>query len=337
MSDTSSTGTIFFFHGADTASSRAKVADVRKTFVERYGETDVDVLEGVDLDSAAELRALAGTRPFFGQKRLIIVRNLSASRSPKVKDEITSALDRYRESPVVLVFHESRGFDKKERQAAFFRRLSSEKYALEFAAPTPMALARRITEALGAEGISVDPHAAVTLGQDLASDPARVPQEIEKLALYKLGDSTPLSAEEVQLLVRPETASNVFALSDALGAKNAAAAAREYSRLLAHGEGGMRLLSMLVSHVRALLVGKDLLEHGSGEQPAAQALASGLRLHPFVAKKAVAQARNFSFAELAQLFHRLKELDVAAKTGKAEVNGGLLDLLVESAGISRAR
>lgn len=331
MSATTAQGTIVFLHGGDAGASWAKVEEIRRTFVAKYGDTDIDMLEGAQLGSAAELKALVETRPFFGVKRLVIVRGLSAARSPAIKKDVTDSLDRYRESPVVLVFHEARAFEKKDRTTAYFKKLSAEKYAHEFLPPTPGTLARKITATLAAEGVTMAPDAAALLAQDLVSDLRRVPMELAKLTDYKRGDATPITADDVELLVRPSVASNVFALADGLGAKDPAAMTREYLRLLANGDAGQRLLAMVVTHTRALLLARDGLDRGGTPDAVANTLSREVPLHPYVAKKSVQQARNFTREELTVLFHRLKELDVATKTGRAEADGALLDLLIETA------
>jgi len=59
--------------------------------------------------------------------------------------------------------------------------------------------------------------------------------------------------------------------------------------------------------------------------------ASTLKIHPFVAEKAFAQAQNFSADELAGAIVRLAELDAAAKGGSKlpadlELERALIDI-----------
>ena len=328
MATTQTKGTIIFLYGSDTASSKLKLDAIRQKFIDRYGETDVEIIDGETLSSPARLIELIETRPFFGEKRMIIIKNILQAKSISLKNEIASNLIRYKESPAVVVFYETKDFSPKSKPHRLFSALAKEPYAQDFAPPTPINLSRKLKAAFEARSIQAEPAALALMSQELAADPARVPNEIEKLAMYKADDNTPLSIDDVQLLVRPHLATNIFALIDAVGAKNQPAIIKEFTKLKDADEGGLRLLGMIISHARNLLVIKDSLERGIKLEE----ISRRLKIHPFVAKKTAAQANNFNLTELKKFFHALKELDVAFKTGGvSSIDGGLLDLLVETA------
>jgi DNA polymerase III delta subunit len=66
-----------------------------------------------------------------------------------------------------------------------------------------------------------------------------------------------------------------------------------------------------------------VIDNGGGESQAVQALG----VHPYVAGKALIQARRFSLSALEKIYHRLLEIDEAAKTGRMPLELGI-DLLV---------
>jgi DNA polymerase III delta subunit len=73
----------------------------------------------------------------------------------------------------------------------------------------------------------------------------------------------------------------------------------------------MRIIASLVSHVGRVRRCQKLAEEGIRAKDAAPQL----KMHPFAAEKAFAQAGNFSAEELGDALIRLAELDAAAKGG----------------------
>jgi DNA polymerase III delta subunit len=73
----------------------------------------------------------------------------------------------------------------------------------------------------------------------------------------------------------------------------------------------MRIIGSLVNHVGRVRRCQKLAEEGVRPKDAA----ARLKMHPFVAEKAFAQAANFSAEELGDVLVRLAQLDAAAKGG----------------------
>jgi DNA polymerase III delta subunit len=73
----------------------------------------------------------------------------------------------------------------------------------------------------------------------------------------------------------------------------------------------MRIVASMVGHVGRVRRCQRLAEEGVRPRDAA----GSLKMHPFAAEKAFAQAANFSAEELGQAIVRLAELDAASKGG----------------------
>ena len=73
----------------------------------------------------------------------------------------------------------------------------------------------------------------------------------------------------------------------------------------------MRMIASMVSHVGRVRRCQRLADQGIRPRDAA----GRLKMHPFAAEKAFAQAANFSPEELASAIVRLAELDAASKGG----------------------
>ncbi|MEX1357245.1 MAG: hypothetical protein WD981_01340, partial [Gaiellaceae bacterium] len=113
---------------------------------------------------------------------------------------------------------------------------------------------------------------------------------------------------------RAET--SIFALTDAWGRRDVAAALTATEELLERSDRPrrdelLRLAGLLANHVGRVRRCQALAEEGVRPRDAA----GRLKMHPFAAEKAFAQAQNFSVDELREATVRLAALDLALKGG----------------------
>jgi DNA polymerase III delta subunit len=89
-------------------------------------------------------------------------------------------------------------------------------------------------------------------------------------------------------------------------------AAKLMDRLLAQGETEVSLLSRLQSHIRGLLVARELSSAG---QTTKDRLSRELGIHPFAAAKILSQSRYHERPELERLYIWLIDADERLKKG----------------------
>jgi DNA polymerase-3 subunit delta len=148
-------------------------------------------------------------------------------------------------------------------------------------------------------------------------------QEIEKLLLYANGE--PVTKKDVRALVSLAREASVFDLVDYVGRRETDKALRLLHHLLDEDQHPLRLLAMLTRQVRILI---QVSELQAGNMTPDQ-IAKRLKLHPYVVKKGLAQATNFTLSQLEEAYALLVNTDWKIKTG--EMGDELaLDLLVVS-------
>jgi len=135
-------------------------------------------------------------------------------------------------------------------------------------------------------------------------------QEIEKLISFK--KNRPITQEDINLLVSGKIKSNIFNLVDAMGTKNRKSALRLLNNELISGTSVIQLLGMIVRQFRILLEIKETLKNDS--QISKREISLKLNLHPFVAQKALEQARNYTLGELKNIYKKLLSIDIKTKT-----------------------
>jgi DNA polymerase-3 subunit delta len=128
------------------------------------------------------------------------------------------------------------------------------------------------------------------------------------------GEVLEISEADVKELVRGHFEENIFALTDAIGSRQHALAAKLLEEELRSGANEIYLLSMIIRQIKIILQISSALKAGITERR----LAGELKLNSYVAQKAAAQARNFSPEQLKKMLSDLIEIDYKAKTGRGE-------------------
>jgi DNA polymerase-3 subunit delta len=139
--------------------------------------------------------------------------------------------------------------------------------------------------------------------------------EVDKLSTWAAPD-TPITLRDVQQLAAGRAETAIFAITDAWGRRDVGATLRSTEELMERSHRPrsgelMRIIGSMVGHVGRVRRCQKLAEEGVRPRDAA----ASLKMHPFVAEKAFAQAANYSAEELADAIVRLSELDAASKGG----------------------
>jgi DNA polymerase-3 subunit delta len=338
---------ILFLYGEDTYRLKQKLKDMKEKYISAsLGDTNLAVLDGKTV-TADDIIRQALAYPFLAKSRLVIVENLlmsakktSEGKATKTKEEkpgkvvttqekIGEFLPKVPES-TILVFAESGSPDKR---SSLFKKLSKLKMAQEFQPLDEPGVKKWIREEVNRFGGQIAPDATEKLYEYVGADLWRLSNEIRKLSDYRLQTTageqksevrSPIAVPDVELLVRPQTSSDIFALIDAVASRSSKKALHELHQLLDNGQNELYILSMIVYQYRNLLIVKDLTVRGANSQ---WEMAKRAGLHPFVAGKSLNLVRNYTMDELKNIYRMLFENDLAIKTGRVEPQTAL-DLLI---------
>ena len=171
-----------------------------------------------------------------------------------------------------------------------------------------------VGEQFARAGANADGGACRALIEIVGDDLDELTSEIEKLATWAGAEQITAAVVEQLAAGRAETA--IFSLTDAWGRRDVGAVLRAAEEIMershrARSSELMRIIASLVSHVGRVRRAQRLADEGIRARDAA----SQLKVHPFAAEKAFAQAANFSAEELNDALIRLAELDARAKGG----------------------
>jgi len=293
-------------------------------------EARPDGLTQTDLDerTIAEVIDDARSLSLFARERVIWVASAELAlpkrlTAPSEEEEGVkgpeSPLLGYLKAPTpgtVVVFECSR-FDfnaddrpKMERVEKFF---SSVRDVVEFRQFTPEAsrfLAQQMAKKLQLRMAGAE---LAALLDSVAGDANRLAAEMEKLSLY-VGVERPVTMEDIRALVPNASQSTIFALVNALGKRDRAAALRSLDILVREGEYLPLALTFLSTLFRLALAAKEG-RVTSAQQAQAFFQRLGVRMWRDRAEQVVATAAAFSQQHLGQALAAIYETDKKFREG----------------------
>lgn len=301
----------YIFHGDDDFSRNETLQGI----LARLGDPamlELNTTRFNGLVPFAELQQACSAMPFLAPVRVVLVANLFVSKPDrafidKLADFLPQLPDFTR-----LFFLESQALPANHR---VLKLATAEKsgYVRRFDRPQGNELMKWIQNRAAEKGGRFSPRAANFLAANAGNDLQLLENEVEKLVLYK-GEAE-VEEADVQLLSPYAAEASIFDLVDALGGRDARRAATLFQQKLAEGTDPFYLFTMFVRQFRLLIQVKEMAEGGSQ----AAAIASELRLHPFVGNKLLQQSRGFSLPQLEQIYRYLLQIDVGSKTGQTDL------------------
>ena len=180
----------------------------------------------------------------------------------------------------------------------------------EFEAPKAREMPRVLVSEAQRLGFRLDPAAARMLVERMGTNPQRLRNELERLALWA-GEGGEVSLAALEEMVADTSETAVWSLSDALIEGNSAAALRIGERLIGQGENVTGLIYGLASRLRGACAAAAQLEEGI---PPKQ-VESSLKMHPYAAKQLVSRLRDANLADLRLATETLADLELWCRGG----------------------
>ena len=308
----------YIFHGDDEHSQTETLADLTSKLGDSSMlDLNTNRFEGRQV-TFSELQHACNSIPFLADKRLVIVKDLFTHKAA-FQDDLLAYLPDIPET-TRLVFLESKSLTK--RHPAYKLAESHEKgFIREFKRLEGGALEQWVRERVKTAGGQIQPYAAHLLATNAGNDLRLLDNEVEKLVLYKGQDM--IEVEDVSLLCPYVAEASIFDLVDALGERDGKKAAQLITKKFQEGTDPFYLFAMFIRQFRLLIQVRELSEDG---RPPPE-IAKTLKLHPFPTGKLYQQSKNFSMAQLEQIYDHLLDIDIGVKTGRTDLVTAL-DLLV---------
>jgi len=278
---------------------------------------NLTIVHGRDL-KGHELIEQARTLPVFASHRLVVIRNVHEAPADQLE-----AFAAYLDDPVPETFLliTAAGIDKRRK---FFQKFAQVGEIIEFRRLFDNQLPQFIRERAREAGRTFTAPAIKLFCRRVGNNLAEVVGELDKLVSYA-GDREFFEEADVAAVVSDTRVENVFALTDAIGTGDHAAALRLLQRLLDDGQPPLVILSMLIRHFRQLWKARELLEQGVPQKE----LPRRIGINPYFVGSLLTQAQQYSDRQLREAFPRLLAVDLALKSGgdpRAQLEGLIFTL-----------
>jgi len=316
---------LFLFTGEETFLLHQQIQAWKEAFRKRFeGDLNLATIDGATTEES-EIISQIETMPFLADKRLIFIENLPEAAKASAKDsddkedeeekpakgaqKLLDYLEKISETSAVVFVQ-----PKPDKRKSLYKKIVQLGEVKEFNPLSGAALNQWIRQQAATYKVPIDPGTTGYLVDQVGENLWRLDHEIQKLASFTEG--RPITRETIDQLVIPSLESNIFHLTDALGAKDHRKAIQNLHRTVAAGENLRQVFYMVVRQFRLLLQVAGYLSNYPNTTP--QSLASSLKMHPFVARNTLGQVKQFSLVELKAAYRKLLELDLAMKTSKIQ-------------------
>ncbi len=305
-------------------------------FAARFPDRSTAEMNTARLDARSvswdDLNNAVGSMPFLASHRLVLLSHPSGRWStPELRQKFIEFLEKVPETAKLILWEpaESEGWGMgggrrdldKHWLAPWLKKsgLGVEYYPQ----PSADAMPQWIMQNAKSQGGDFNRAAANKLAEMVGEDTRQAAQEVAKLLTY-VNWQRAVTASDVEALTPFTAEADIWKLVDALSTGNGRIALQLLHRYVEH-EGAFYAWSMIIRQFRLTLLAREVLDRGGGQVEAQKAL--GLRGFP--AQKALDHARRFSMKTLERIYHRLLEIDEAAKTGRMPLDLGMELLVAE--------
>lgn len=292
---------IYLFFGKDTFRLKRKVKEWIEEWKKKNGQEGLVRLNGKDIDFAV-LKSEVLSYSMFSAKKFIIVEN--AWENTKLKELIVEDSS-LASSENIILFVE---YDfKPGKNDALFNYASKNGKTEQFDILEGKDLIKWIVTEAEKMKVEIKNPIAEELAKYSKGNLWQINQELQKLSNYVMAEKRKeILSSDIDKLVDKAEDANIFAITDAIGARNKKTALLMIDNYLKNNGIVLVLFATIATHLKNLLIVK--------ESPSASA--SELGMAPFVKMKCASQAKNFEFEELKKIFDFLVELDRKMKVGQ---------------------
>lgn len=258
-------------------------------------EFAVEVFE--DFSEPDEILAVLDTPSFFSELKLVLVKEAS-----KANDKLIERLGAYLADPnpssvlAVVVSDDS------------FKSLYKAGEQVVCNHPDAPEASRFVVSEVQKNGFEITPPAVRLLVEYTARDLARANSELWKL--YAFSENKKITDADVKALVAPDTEFQIYELTNALSRGDNKKVLAVYNALLARGEKGATLLSLLENQYRRVF--HTALNQGKRDEE----IAAYFGVKPYSVKVARDVAARYTQQSLKKIVDMLTELEYSFKSGK---------------------
>ena len=274
--------------------------------------------------SEDELNNAVNSIPFLAKQRLVLLANPSARyNKAEARKKYLEFIEKMPDSTRLVMYEFVEPRDAEKHWLNKWAEKTKLAQTQAFMSPRVKDMSGWILNETKNQNGQIEKAAADKLVEMVGADTRQAAQEISKLLAY-VNWARPIKVADVEAVSIVTAGPDIFAMVDALASGNGKSAQKLLHRLL-ENEDAFSVWGMVVRQFRLLLLAREVIDQRGVLCEVEQALG----VHSFVAEKVFSQAKRFSIPALEKIYHKLLEIDEAAKTSQVPLDLAMETLVVE--------
>jgi len=314
---------VYLLHGEDEFGIKEFIHSMQ----EKLGESSMAEMNTTWLDKGAGLESIRSTgsaAPFLTPRRLVVVEEIAQRYKSAADQEKFTAMLAGLPQTTALALVEYKTLTAKNWLLKWAKKEKERAYVRAYSVPQGAKMADWIRKQATEQGGEISFQAAALLAESVQDSPRTAALEVDKLLAY-VNYQRPVDVDDVEAAAAFGGGPvDYFGFLDAIAARNSRKAMAMLEKLLDERDH-IGLFFSLVGHFRLVLQTREIYENGGQDQ----AVAKQLKIHPYRAKKMLAQARTLPLKNLEKIYMRLQALDQEIKIGKIKPQLALETLVME--------
>ncbi len=295
---------LYLLYGEEAYLRRQYRDKLRAALVPADDTMNCSVYSGKDIN-ASEVVDLAGTMPFFAERRVIIIENSGWLKSGN--DQFLALVKAIPDTTYLILVEE-----ETDKRSKLYKAVTANGYAALCEMQDEATLRKWVMGLLKKENKLITPDALTLLLDKTGTSMENIRREVEKLVCYKYYDEG-ITVSDVEELCIVQIQNQIFDMVEAVAQKKQKQALKLYYNLLALKEAPMKILALIARQFNMLLQVKEMKSKGYHESDIARQ--TGLNPY-YLKKKYIPQAAQFRQAQLETALKACVEAEEAVKTGR---------------------
>jgi DNA polymerase-3 subunit delta len=278
-------------------------------FAEREnGNANCIVLYAADC-RASEVAAAASTHPFFGEKSLVVVHNVSDF--PKADKEVINGYLSAQTPASVLVLTDTTPHPYRATSHPVLPKGKGR--LVDVSSPPEWEFDRWVSFFLSKDRKRISPGALESLRDNVGNDITTLAMEIEKLVCLA-GDQREINETHTEALLGRSRSEREYAIANAVASGDRTRALTVLSDLLREGGKIPKMIALVRFELEKIWRAKEMLEEGKSTAE----LCSELRVPPRRGEDFIRTVKRFRVEELREALGLIMDAELRARTEKLD-------------------
>jgi DNA polymerase-3 subunit delta len=318
---------VYLLYGEEAYLRKQYRDNLRNALIDPSDNMNCSVFSGDEID-INEVTDLAGTMPFFAERRVLVIENsgwlkpkkgksadedeekTSDKKAPKAKsksDKILELINNIPDTTYLILVEET-----ADKRSKLFKAITSKGYCALCEMQDEDMLKRWILGLLKKENKLITGDALELLLDKTGTNMENIKREVEKLICYKY-DEEGITATDVENLCVEQIQNQIFDMVEAVAVKDQKRALELYYNLIALKEAPVKILALIARQFNMLLQVREMNQKGYPESEIATT--TGLNAY-YLKKKYIPQSKQFRLSQLEDALRQCVEAEENIKMGK---------------------